>query len=367
MLTRSRLLATALGLTFGLLSVSGPAGVPPRASGAAAPKAPALRWHDARPLPQPLGGLAAATDNGYLFVSGGYNGLYQRVAYSTQSLADGSLKNWRHIASLPVPLYGHSMAAALGSLYVLGGTTNGLDTGAQRTVYRARLQPGGKTGAWSTAGALPIRTYGQGAAARGGYLYVAGGYVPNQGYSSAVYVAPLNSHGLAGRWRALSALPEPRFGLALVARPGYLFAVGGMSQGVLTNAVYGAALRKNGGISPWRTLRPLPHPLARVGAAVVGSYLVVAGGARSLNLTNPVDTVYAAPIVPGGTLGTWRTVTALRSAAAAPALLMIGKYLYVLGGFNGKVYDSSVLLACPPFFSACSSPTTAAPKKAKKP
>src|SRR5437763_1274192 len=109
---RYRLFLLCIGALAGLVSVA-----------AAPAPAASVRWQTARPLPQPAGGLAAATDSGYLFVSGGYNGSYQWAGYSARIVQpDGSLSSWRHITSLPVPLYEHAMATAFGSLYVIGGT-----------------------------------------------------------------------------------------------------------------------------------------------------------------------------------------------------------------------------------------------------
>jgi hypothetical protein len=343
---------------------------------AAAAPAPAvtLNWHNVRPMPRPAGGLAAAADTGYVFISGGYDGSYQWSAYSAQLLTPSpGLNTWRHITALPAPLYGHVMVSALGSLYVIGGTTNGRDTGAQKAVYRTRLMPGGKTGHWATAGSLPARLYGHGAVAAGDTLYVAGGYVPDQGYSAAVYSIRLGQHGFVGKWRMLPHLPQPRFGVTLVAGRGYLFAVGGQTQDKVAATVYAAALKPDGALGPWHAVQSLPTALAHSGATVADNWLVVAGGTTSLLLTGSVATVYAAPIHPGGTLGAWHSLPPLAAPAAAPVLLTAEKYLYAFGGFDGKVYSSSIYRACPSFVAACSSPaskkaasTPAAKSKKKK-
>ncbi|GAC1402330.1 MAG: hypothetical protein NVSMB65_19440 [Chloroflexota bacterium] len=350
---RRRPLLALLAGGIGLLSI------------AAAQPAVTLSWHHARPMPRPSGGLAAVAEDGYVFISGGYNGGYQWTGYSARVIgSEPGLNGWRHIAALPTPLYSHVMVGALGSLYVVGGTTNGRDTGAQDAVYRTRLLPGGHTGRWARAGTLPMPVYGHGAVAAGGYLYVAGGYVPDRGYATAVYSMALGQHGFAGRWHTLAHLPQPRFGVALVAGGGYLFAIGGMSQGQPASTVYAAALLRDGAIGGWHAVQSLPGPLVHAGAALAGGWLVVAGGTTGLNLTVPVDTVLAAPLHSGGTLGTWHRLPLLSSPAAAPAVLMADKYLYVLGGFDGKVYSSTVYRACPSFVPACSSP--AAPARPKK-
>ncbi len=315
-------------------------------------------WQAARPMPRQAGGLAAATDNGYLFITGGYNGSYQWAGYSTRIvLTNGDLNTWQHITSLPTPLYGHAMDAAFGSLYVLGGTTNGKDSGAQNAVLRTRLLPGGTTGNWKQAGTLPARLYGEGSVVNNGYLYVAGGYSPDQGYSSAVYEVKLGAYGLVGTWHKLTNLPGPRFGLALTTGHGYLFAVGGMSQGQVANTVYTALIQKDGTIGPWTTTQTLSTPLAHAGATVLGDWLIVAGGTTALNLTTPVATAEAAAIAPGGKLGPWRPLANLGSPAAGPAVITQGNYLYVLGGFNGKVYNSAIYRTCPVVVPACTAKT----------
>src|SRR4029078_4258466 len=72
---------------------------------------------------------------------------------------------------------GASSVTANGFIYFLGGTSSqGSSGSAQNTIYYAKLNSDGSTGAWTTSGTtLPASLYGHSSFVYNGYLYVIGG------------------------------------------------------------------------------------------------------------------------------------------------------------------------------------------------
>jgi hypothetical protein len=58
-----------------------------------------------------------------------------------------------------------------------------------------------------------------------------------------------------------------------------------------------------------------------------------------------VSTVYTAPINSDGTLGTWTTGTSLPGALSHSQAIVTKNRVYLLGGYNGSAYVSTVYTA----------------------
>ncbi|MDO8430258.1 MAG: hypothetical protein Q7S73_02740, partial [bacterium] len=98
--------------------------------------------------------------------------------------ADGSLGSWSTANALPGIRGYHSSVTANGYAYVIGGT----DGSFQSTIYYAKLNSDGSTGAWATnANALPGIRGGHSSVAANGYVYVIGGRGIANALQSTIY------------------------------------------------------------------------------------------------------------------------------------------------------------------------------------
>jgi hypothetical protein len=124
-----------------------------------------------------------------------------------------------------------------------------------------------------------------------------------------VWVASWNPNtGVIGSWSAGANLPQALDRAVSASWGNTVYCIGGQNFASTTvySTVYTATLN-NGQLGSWSTSQPLPTPLADSNAAVIGNWLIVAGG-----YTNPATPVglnvcYYAKINPDGSLGPWQT------------------------------------------------------------
>ncbi len=187
---------------------------------------------------------------------------------------------------------------ANGYVYVIGGATSTLGTNAN-TVYYARLNADGSTGAWQTnANTLPAQRGLHTSVVANGYVYVIGGMqqIPQSG-TTTVYYAHLNADGSTGAWQTnANALPTGRAGHTSVIANGYVYVIGGATDaGNGANTVYYARLNANGSIGVWRTSNTiLPTNRRNHGSFIANGYMYAIGGTAAGYTGTPTNTVYYA-------------------------------------------------------------------------
>ena len=95
-------------------------------------------------------------------------------------------------------------------------------------------------------------------------------------------------------------------------------------------------------ITGWITGTSLPGPLATSQAIVTKNRVYLLGGD---NVSDYVSTVYTAPINADGTLGTWTTGTPLPGKLSYAQSVVTKNRVYLMGGFNGSAWLSTVYTA----------------------
>lgn len=225
---------------------------------------------------------------------------------------------------------GNSVVTVPGELYVLGG----LDPAGVATsgVYRAPVAPDGTLGAWTATTSLPQARFGHAAAAFRGRVYVSGGVGADGLAATAVWSAPIHADGTLGGWTALADLPAPLAYHQLVSYAGYLFAVGGTSEGAdplsatldptVNGTVWSAQLDVRDGSfvegvssTAWVEVGALGKAREKQTAVVAGSYLLVTGGLYSADSTGSSEESYAAFQTGAllGSLGSFNGATGLHT------------------------------------------------------
>ncbi len=84
-------------------------------------------WNTLKNMPKELDSLEAIGSNGYIFVTGGYGGLFQAAVYSARVNYDGTIGNWATLNSLynDQPALSHQGLSVNQYLLILGGNTAG--------------------------------------------------------------------------------------------------------------------------------------------------------------------------------------------------------------------------------------------------
>ncbi len=134
-------------------------------------------------------------------------------------------------STLPQALNEATSVTYNGYVYVMGGMNNSGNS-SFNTVYYAPLNSNGSVGSWTTStNTLPQALGGATSVTYNGYVYVMGG--DNGSYLNTVYYAPLNSNGSVGSWTtSTSTLPQGLYGATSVTYNGYVYVMGGWSDGV---------------------------------------------------------------------------------------------------------------------------------------
>ena len=164
---------------------------------------------------------------------------------------------------------------------------------------------------------LPKPAYFGMAAATSNAIVYAGGYDGSVNLTN-VWVAGWNPNtGTIGSWSAQTALPSIVSGgtAATYLPTNTIYIIGGTDGTNSLSSVYLANVN-NGQISSWTTSGSLPTPLHSAISAVVGSWLIVAGGYAVSNASVSTATYYA-PINADGSLGAWQNGPNLPTPAYA--------------------------------------------------
>ncbi|MDO8429853.1 MAG: hypothetical protein Q7S73_00615, partial [bacterium] len=232
-----------------------------------------------------------------------------------------------------------SSVIANGYVYVIGGSNDGGST-KQSTVYYAKLNSDGSTGAWSTnANAMPANRWQPSSVVANGYVYVIGGAATAQSQST-VYYAKLNSDGSTGAWSTnANALPGGSYTLSSVIANGYAYVIGGHDGTTAQSTVYYAKLNSDGSTGAWSTnANALPLVRYSHSSVVANGYVYVIGG----NGGSTVSTVYyasTARVLISGNLDLLGLAsTTLSDASGDGSLGSIGSSI-----FAGNIFSAGTL------------------------
>lgn len=258
-------------------------------------------------------------------------------ALTVNETGDGALGEWR--VDEPLSFFRRSAGVASwdSRLYVVGGHT-GHAPYSTNTVDSAAINEDGSIGpSRELTATLAVRRHGTRAVARGGFLYVSGGFGENGSPLASVERAAIRSDGTLGTWELQSSHVDARGNHALVTAGDYLYALGGGgSNSQVPQRVERARINLDGSLGAWELLPSLLTSGRSTHTAVAaGNYLYILGG------THAYGTVYQsierALIRPDGTLGDWELTTPLSRPRHGHASVAFGQYIYVMGGANNSI------------------------------
>jgi N-acetylneuraminic acid mutarotase len=221
-------------------------------------------------------------------------------------------------------------------VYLLGGRINNR---VSATVYTAPINVDGTLGSWSTGPDLPGAVAFSHAVVTKNRVYLLGGY--NNGiYSATVYTAPINVDGTLGSWSTGTSLPGPLTTSSAIVTKNRVYLLGGYVNGTPISTVYTAPINADGTLGAWSTGTSLPETVHGSQAIVTMNRVYLLGGYTG---TSYLSTVYTAPINADGTLGVWTTGTPLPGTAVIPQAIVTKNRVYLLGGHNSStVYTAPI-------------------------
>jgi hypothetical protein len=209
-------------------------------------------------------------------------------------------------------------------------------------VYFAKLSSSG-VGAWASTTSYPTNISGQSCVTYGGYIYCVSGIDGARGPrpTGAVYFAPTSMTGGLGAWTKSTDYPSPSIALSCAAFEGYVYCVGGdQTVGTLeSDLVYFAPITSSG-VGTWTATTKYPITVNSAGCAASAGFIYCVAGYTAAG-PRPVNVTYYASISSSGA-GTWTASTAYPIADPGPSCVMIGGYIYCVGGSTNDVYYASV-------------------------
>jgi hypothetical protein len=185
------------------------------------------------------------------------------------------------------------------------------------------------TSTWTTLPPLPVMWTHMDLVAAGGALYLLGG-LEGQAYTVSGLAYVLDAG--AADWRAIAPLPPglERGSAGLVVAPPHIILVGGASTIGGLKTVLDYDLSQN----TWSQLPDLPSPRSHAAAMrTAEGTLIVAGGLKNLDATEPLDEVWALPLG----ASTWQPRQAMPSARGGCAYGVLQSRLICAGGEVGQV------------------------------
>ncbi|HEV2339954.1 MAG TPA: hypothetical protein VGT05_04330 [Patescibacteria group bacterium] len=293
-------------------------------------------WIPTTALPQTLRFNSSVVNNGYVYVFGGRNnaGSSQSTVYYAKLNANGTIGTWiTNSNALPFTREMSAAVAANGYAYVIAGS---LSAGNQRnTVYYAKFNPDGSLGAWNSANNLAQNLQEPMAVVANGFLYVLGGF-NGVSASSSVYYAKLNSDGSTGAWLNANSMPTARSAGASLVADGYIYWLTGDDGTNDQTTIYYAKLNSDGSVGTWNT-NATPVLAARDFTSAVtanGYFYVIGGGPQGGNFSTTVYYASTARVSIAGNLDLiGLTGQSLASASASGG---------GLGSAGGSIYAGNI-------------------------
>jgi hypothetical protein len=261
-----------------------------------------------------------------------------QTQWSNTMYASGSISNnpWAGPTGDLTGVAESSTLAVSGSYFIfLGGFT----TTSVAGVAIAQYLGSGQLSLPASQPALPQASFFGSATTTSSAVIYAGGNT-STAVLSAVWVASWDSStGAIGAWSQQTALPvASQSGNMATWNNTTVYYIGGENfSNVATNAVYQTTI-SNGQLGSWTAGPPFPTPIAMSFTAVIGNWLIVAGGQTAANVATAA--VYYSAINPAnGSLGPWQAGPPLPVASWAYApgwdIGVTDNALIVVGGSTG--------------------------------
>jgi len=229
-------------------------------------------------------------------------------------------------------------ASAAGGTTASGGTDGGVDAGGVDGGDAGPIQPG----IWITAAQFDTPREAHTSVAYNGYVYVLGGTTDGgvTGLNDVQY-APFNPDGSLGTWQSTTSFNTGRDRHASVAYNGHLYVIGGApSGGGVLNDVQHAPIHPDGSLGTWQSTTSFNTGRLCHASVVSNGYLYVIQGFYA-SAAAPLSDVQFAKINADGSVGTWQSTTTFSPARFNHRSIAYNGRIYSVGGTNwsGSYYS----------------------------
>jgi N-acetylneuraminic acid mutarotase len=281
------------------------------------------------------GAVAAVTVGKSIYRVGGYAGNgFLKTVESAAVKRNGTLSSFAPLkATLNTPRSSHTLVAVGNWIYAIGGNTT--DIGPMSSVERATVGADGALSAFVPVEGLTGPRYAHSSVAIGNWLYVIGG-ASLRGTFNSVERAAIHPDGSLGPFALVPGvtLTRTRMNHSSLVVGGYLYVIGGYGDGSRLRSVERAAISPDGSLSTFATvsLDALITGRDSLISVTDGNSLWVIGGEGD---NGTLASVERATVKPDGTISLFDPVdVALTTPRSDAAAVLIGKSLYVLGGYS---------------------------------
>lgn len=274
---------------------------------------------------------------------GGYDGVTSLSSvYIATVYQDGTLGPWTFESNLPIPIADVSVVVTKNRIYSIGGVTgSGADTTA--TVCYRVINSDGTLGNWVVDTPLPITIANSSNIIINNNIYIIGGstgaglrYTP----SNTIYTATIDSNGVIGPW-SLSPiqLPVTMANGVCVTIKNRLYYIGGILNGVTSNAIYSTTINADGTLGNWSNVGSIPITLKYAQVYITKYRVYLFGGYNGA--TGYTNSIYTAPINIDGTIGSWSlSKYTIPVALGSNSVIVTSSNIYLIAGFNnGGTYN----------------------------
>lgn len=150
----------------------------------------------------------------------------------------------------------------------------------------------------------------------------------------------VDSQWIAG-WYPTASMTGKRAGAAAVVANNTIYMIGGIDGRNFLQTTEYTVIQKDGSLNEWQQGPPLNEARGFIDAVERNGYLYVTGGGNGPNGKNLLRTTERAKIQVDGSLGAWETEPGLMvTPRRCSKMLVVGDYLYALGGFAGTLLDT---------------------------
>lgn len=250
------------------------------------------------------------------------SGIPWRYQYSINNTQSGNLTNWKTEVSFPVPIQLALSIVTKTRVYILGGNNGPL----VNTIYYAPINPDGTLGSWVLdTNVLPVAIDRSIAVVNKNKAYILGGLSAG-GLLTTTYSATINSDGSLGVFVAGTAISATTANQAFIIKDKLYVTSNNNAY------VYVSTIAQDGTLGTFLSAYTLPDIIGAAQVCVVGNRVYIIGG---WNGAAYLSSIYYFPINPDGTLGPIVTYpTSLPILIANAASYVTKNTIYIIGGDN---------------------------------
>lgn len=307
------------------------------------------KWKMVQGFSLPRRALAAVAAHSHLYVIGGVDnqGNYVKTVEYAPLSKDGEVGPWQPTSALQQGRI-YLAAVALGRhIYALGGGSGpiGEDNQPVASVERATINPDGSLSPWQVISTMQLPRRGLKAATVNNRIYAIGGY--SGVFLKSIEHTLVDASGNLGTWQVD---PEQarldRYIHSAASFGDRLYLLGGHVQRpdqISYGDVESATIHADGFLSHWSIEKShLQQPRFIASAVVLGKWLYMLGGH---NGGRRLTSVEYTPILRTGHVGDWHSTTPLNVPRSAAAAVTWGNFIYVLGGMGDRQALNAVEMA----------------------